>query len=499
MFFLIALVYNLLHCLKIPLIVKAEGSGAEVIPFLQIVVILPVAVSLTYLYTKLISRFSREQVFYIIICGFLAYFTLFTFVLYPNKEFLQLDTIANFLQNHLLTGSGSKGLIAAIRHLNLAMFYVLAEMWSVVVLFIMFWGFANEVTKVEEAKRFYAIFALGANLSSVFAGEFGRWLQTIDFMPVIASYKNGGHEWLFLQLSSVLVLCFGIMGLFWWLNNRVFTDIKAPIVATIQQKVTTKITLRECMQYLMQSRYIMYMVLIVFGYYIVYNLSDILWAYKLELVMHSPKEINAYMSRLYSITGILAVFLALIVSGNVIRKFGWTVAALVTPVIWLLTSIGFFAGLVLEQSTIFDTLLTMLANPANLVLLIGSMQICLGRSCKYTMFDETKEIAFIPLSKEDQRKCKIIVDGLASRFGKSGGSVIYIVLFYFCGGIAHVVPYVAVIICLVLAAWIYATLKMGAMIDKATSTGGTVDLLDRDTDVAVEPIKTLNGEVLDNP
>ena len=35
LFFLISFVYHILRCLKITLIVKADGSGAEVIPFVK--------------------------------------------------------------------------------------------------------------------------------------------------------------------------------------------------------------------------------------------------------------------------------------------------------------------------------------------------------------------------------------------------------------------------------------------------------------------------------
>lgn len=483
MFFLIAFAYNLLHCLKIPLIVKAPGSGAEVIPFLQIVAILPIAVLLTFIYTKLINRFSREHVFYIVIAGFFTYFALFTFILYPQRELLQLDTIADFLQNNVLIGNGSKGLIAAIRHLNLTLFYVLAEMWSVLVLFMLFWGFANEVTKVEEAKRFYAIFALGANCSGIISGEFARLLQHVKFIPIMSAYQ--GNEWLFLQLCCVLILSIGIVILFWWLSNHIFKHEK--IISQAQPK-SEPISISECLGYLKSSRYLLYMVLIVVGYYIVYNLSDILWAYKIELVMQTSKEINAYMSRVYSITGILAVILALLVSGNILRRYGWTIAALVTPVVWLLTSIGFFSGIALEGTMWFEAIGTLITNPANIVLLIGSTQICLGRGCKYTVFDESKEIAFIPLSKEEQRKCKVIIDGLASRFGKSGASITYVVLFYLCGEMANVVPYVAIIMFVALCAWIYATIKMGEMIKQSTKSGGTLTLITPKTTKIAKPL-----------
>lgn len=473
LFFLISFVYNMLRCLKVSLMVTAEGSGVEVIPFLKIGAVLPGALLLTYIFTLLISRFNREQVFYIILTGFLAYFALFIFVLYPNNHALQLDTVADFLQNNVFTGAGSKGFISAIRHFNLTLFYVLCEMWSSVVLTMLFWGFANEVTKVEEAKRFYAIFALGANFSGLISGEFAQHLEGFSFIPVMSFYK--GSEWIFLQVCSVLFIGGVIMTLFWWLNKtffngKVLSNDSGLTIAKVKQK-SEKLSLRECFTYLRKSRYLTYMVITVIGYNIVYNLCDTMWTYQITLVAQTGKEINAYMNHITSITSIVAVILALVVSGNVIRRFGWTAAALITPTVWFLTSIGFFSGLVFEGTIIFDVLSTFIANPANFVLLLGSIQICLGRACKYTVFDEAKEIAFIPLPKDSQRKGKAVVDGLASRFGKSGGSLIYLFLFYLFGEISNVVPYVSIIIFFALGAWLYATFKMGVIVDSAIDSG----------------------------
>lgn len=479
LFFLISFVYNMLRCLKVSLMVKAEGSGVEVIPFLKIGAVLPGALLLTYIFTLLMSRFNREKVFYIIIAGFLAYFALFLFVLYPNHQHLQLNTVSDFLQQNLLMGAGAKGFISAIRHLNLTVFYVLCEMWSSVVLMMLFWGFANEVTKVEEAKRFYAIFALGANLSGIISGEFAQRIEGFSFLPVMEFYK-GDNEWIFYQICAVLFIGCIIITLFRWLNKNVFQKEQQKIEADEQaesvaqssaKKEKYKLSLRECFSYLRQSRYLTYIVIIVIGYNLVYNLSDIMWTYQIELVSHTGKEINAYMNRITSITAIVAVIFALVISGNVIRKWGWAVAALITPIVWFITSIGFYSGLVFEGTILFDILATFTANPANFVLLLGSIQICLGRGCKYTVFDEAKEIAFIPLPRENQRKGKAIVDGLASRFGKSGGSMIYLLLFYLFGEMQNVIPYVSIIVFVALVAWLYATIKMGAIVDKAINSG----------------------------
>ena len=73
LFFLISSVYNMLRNMKIALIVTADNSGAEVIPFLKIGAVLPGALLFTYIFTKLINRFHREQVFYAMLSGFLIF------------------------------------------------------------------------------------------------------------------------------------------------------------------------------------------------------------------------------------------------------------------------------------------------------------------------------------------------------------------------------------------------------------------------------------------
>jgi len=467
LFFMISFVYNVLRNLKVSLFMDGSSSFAELMPFLKLGAVLPGALFFTYIFTLLISRFTREHVFYIILSGFMAYFALFLFVLYPNDQYLRLDAVADFLQINIFSNAGFGGFIAAIRYLNLTIFYVICEMWSVVVLSMMFWGFANEVTKVEEAKRFYAIFALGANSSGILSGGFGQ-IEGLSFLPVTPFYVN--NEWIFLQLCAVLVIGFVVMYLFHWLNKEVFHLENAHIKLT---KKTEKLSLKECFYYLSRSRYLLYMVIIVVGYNVVYNLGDNMWVYKIQKMFPNKRDANAYMNNITSITGYIAVILALLLSGNVIRRFGWTVAALITPIVWLLTGMSFYSGLVFEQAVFFDVLSAFVSNPANLVLLLGSIQIALGRACKYTVFDEAKEIAFIPLPKENQRKGKAVVDGLASRFGKSGGSLI-LMLLGLIGSKEEIIPYVSGIVFIALIAWLYATYKMGIIVDKAISGDGSL-------------------------
>ena len=47
---------------------------------------------------------------------------------------------------------------------TLVLYYVMAEFWVGVMVSLLFWQFANEITRSSEAKRFYAMFALIGHL-----------------------------------------------------------------------------------------------------------------------------------------------------------------------------------------------------------------------------------------------------------------------------------------------------------------------------------------------
>lgn len=488
LFFLITFVYNLLRAIKTALVVTAQGSGAEVLTFLKMGGVLPGALLLTYIFTKLINKFTREQVFYTMLSGFLVYFAIFLVFLYPNREYLRLDFLADYLQANVLINPGFKGFIAAIRHFNFSIFYVLSEMWSAVVLSTLFWGFANEVTKIDEAKRFYAIFALGANSSGIFSGFFAGIIRKFAYNPLLPF--DPANQWVFYQVSFVLILGLLIMALFYWLNRSVFN---MEHVQSMQiPKKTHNISLMECFRYLRSSKYLTYIVIIVISYNIVYNLADTMWAHRVREVYQSSKDFNTYMNQITSMTGIIAVVFAFILSGNVIRYYGWTITALITPIIWLVTSVGSFSGLIFSSDVIIDVLGTFISNPANLFLLLGSAQICFGRACKYTLFDETKEIAFIPLSQENQRKAKAVVDGLASRVGKSGGSLIYIVLLMQVDNFASTMPYVATIILAGIVLWIYAVISLGKIINNTIKDSDPSSKTDVDEQVIGQQPKNIN-------
>lgn len=152
MFFAILFNYTILRDTKDVLMVTAPKSGAEVIPFIKTYVNLPAAIGFTGIYASLTNKMEQRDVFYTCVWPFLGFFSLFALVLYPNRAVLHPHAFCDMLGSFLPAGFSAP--LAIIRNWSFAVFYVMAEMWGSVVASLLFWGFANEVTTVDEAKKY---------------------------------------------------------------------------------------------------------------------------------------------------------------------------------------------------------------------------------------------------------------------------------------------------------------------------------------------------------
>jgi ATP:ADP antiporter, AAA family len=468
MAFFIGFAYNILRGMKDSLLVTAAGSGAEVIPFVKVWAMLPLAVLLTVVFIKLSHRYSTETVFYLVLSGFLGYFMIFAFVLYPLQDYFHPHRLMDYLQARL--PEGFMGLIAMVRYWTFSLYYGMAELWGNMILTVLFWGFANEVTKVGEAKRFYGVLGIGANLSSVAAGQVSCILSSRLYNPNWPIGVDRWHQTLILLTLSVFLAGCAVITIFRWFNVRV---IRAGGEAANRtnlslEKLQSKSSMKDNFSYLAKSKYLFSLAVIVICYNMVINLVEVLWKHQVRQLFPDPNDYNHYQGQVTTVTGIIAVTLALLVSGNVIRKFGWTVTAMLTPAILLLTSIGFLGCYLLP-----DHHLTMLTGilgttPLALIVFFGSAQNCFSRACKYSVFDATKELSYIPLSREMRIRGKAAIDGVGSRMGKSGGSLVYQGLLMIFRNIPQSAPVVSAILIGVLSTWCLAVKSLGKQLQKLT-------------------------------
>lgn len=474
-YFLISFNYNSLRAYKDSMVVTASNSGAEAIPFIKVWAILPAALLLTFLFTRLANRYSREKVFYIMMGMFLSFFFLFAFVLFPAQDFLHPHAFADRVQASV--PEGFKGLIAMFRNWTFTLFYVVSELWSTAIMAVLFWGFANEVTKVGEARRFYILWSVGANIAGFFAGLVAVYFSGgvfLDWLPYGKSAKD----------QSVLFLCCAIlvsglltMGIFRWLNKNVICPSEKPQAEDAKPE-KVKMSMRKNFAYLAKSKYLVCIALIVLCYNIGINLVEVVWKNQINQLYPDFNDYTVYMGKVMSCMGLIATVISVFITGNVVRKFSWTTSALVTPVITLVVGIGFFIFAIFNQNVISWFPLLAGMSPLVMSVFLGSVHNCTTRSCKYTIFDATKEISFIPLSSESRLKGKAAIDGVGSRLGKSGGSVVHQGLLILFSTVAASTPYVAGIFLIVGVVWILATISLGKQFDQVMSEHAKLDIPD---------------------
>lgn len=466
-FFFISFNYNVLRTMKDSLIVTAKNSGAEVIPYLKVWAMFPMAVLLTFVYTRMANRWSREVVFYAMTALFLGFFFLFVTVLYPLRDLLHPQASADWLQVHL--PKGLMGLIAMYRYWVFTAFYVMAELWGAIMLFTLFWGFANQVTRVEEAKRFYGLFGIGANLSGIFAGVISMALITYGRLIPFPFFPEG-ERWLVLQVLLILISGLVVVGLFRWMHVNVLNDARYydPDKAVEDRSLRGKLSMRDSFRYLLASPYLLCIAAIVIGYNIVINLVEVVWKHQVRELYPNTDDYTFYMNSVMAAIGVLATLTALVGTGNFIRRYGWTFTAMIAPAALLLTSMLFFYFFFVKEGMMAAIpTVTSMATPA-VVVFLGSLQNCVSRGAKYTVFDSTKELAFVPLSSECKLKGKAAIDGVCSRLGKSGGSVIYHGLLFFCTTIVASAPYVAACLLGIIVVWSFAVYHLGKRFKEMT-------------------------------
>ena len=452
MFFFISFNYSVLRNIKDTLVVTAPGSGPETITYLKVWGVVPVAIIFMLIFSKLSNILSKPALFYISILPFIVFFILFDLFLYSAKDYIHPHEYTAKLQNSL--PHVFYGFISMFRNWSFSLFYIFAELWGSVVLSLLFWGFANDTTPISEAKRFYALFGIGANVALEFAGHVTKHFASIknDLPPDIDPMQVTLHG----LIVFFVVAAFAVMIIYWWINRYVLTDARFFDPSKISKKAAKpKMSLKDSILFILQSRYLLFIAILVIAYGISINLIEVTWKGQLKTLYPAANDYLSFMGSYNKYVARTTIFMMLFVTGNVIRIFGWGFAALITPVVLFVTGAIFFGVLIFKEG--FLPMLTELgATPLLAAVFIGTIQNVLSKSSKYALFDPTKEMTYIPLDQESKVKGKAAVDVVAARFGKAGGSLMQQGLFTI-GPLAVVTPYIAGILFVIISLWIVAT------------------------------------------
>lgn len=423
--FFISFTYGVLTTMKDAFVVTAKGSGAEVIPVLKGWLVLPIALGATLLYSKLSNLFRRSIIFYSIILFFMGFVFLYGFVLYPNIDVLSPHASADWLLDKL--GSQNAHWVAIYRNWIQSIFFVAAELWGSIVIFLLFWGFVNHICNFNEAKRCYNLFIAGGDLAQMFTG------------PLVCYFtgKFVGEQFGFALKSLVLfVLFFGfmIMALHFLLTRRILKDERLYKPEHENQPIDqkTKLSLWESLKFIVRSPYLRCIAVMVVAYGLTINLTEVTWKANLKMAYPETGAYQGFMATVSSSVGICSFIITIFFSGMIIRVLGWRFCAQLPPIVIGATSL-IFLTLFMNQEWLAPLTTHFGMTPLLLIVLFGAFQNVSTKVMKYAFFDSTKEMSYIPLDQESKVKGKAAIDVVGSRLGKSGAAWIQIVLIQIAG------------------------------------------------------------------
>lgn len=466
---ILCIIYGILRNLKDALVLTAKCSGAEVIPFIKVWGMLPAVFVATWGYTRLRRYCAKQTVFYLVVSGFISYFLFFAFYLYPHSQELHLDRLGDWMGSIL--PSGFQGLIALVRNWTFTTFYVISELWAVVVLSVIYWGFANDCTRVDEAKRTYGILNMGSNLAPLLGGGLALLCTDKIAFPFLSSVTDPWNHTICQLISLISALGLFAMGIYYWINRKVLSaQERAESTALCQQEGSKKgrLSLRESVRTIIRSPYLVPLAVIVLGYNISINFTDVLWKEQLKRYFVDPSAMLEHMNKITMGIGILATCGGLFFS-FMITRLGWTFTAVLTPLIMTVLGMGFFSFLFFGDALAGISWGLFGLSPFAMTVYCGSVQNCLSKASKYSVFDASKEMAFLPLDAEMKMKGKAAIDGLGSGVGKSGSSLSYQAFIIMLGSVAASTPFVACILFCVLIAWIFSVVSLGKQFKTMTA------------------------------
>lgn len=464
--------FSALRSIKDGLVVAT--IGAEVISFLKLWLVLPIAIIFTLIYVKLSNIMQMEKIFYLIVSFFLVVFITFAYILYPSQEYYHPS--AEFISRLAVEYPHFQWFIKLFGKWSYALVYIFGELWSVVVINLMFWQFANHIIASKNARRFYPIIGMIGNFGLIIAGNTIVCFADITSMPHILWHNIFGGTYVPSEITLKLVVgVVAISGIFAmlllrYIHTNVLVGANASVLAHHDVHDTqTKLSVRDSISLIMKSRYIGYIVVMIICYGLVINILEGPWKAKIRELYPTTQQYIAFMGEFNIWMGVSSVTF-MVLGSNVLRNFSWFLSAMITPLMIGITGTMFFAFVVFGEE--FDRLFGDAPfNPVYAAVMVGALQNILGKSTKYSLFDSTKEMAYIPLSRELRTKGKAAAEIMGAKIGKSLGALVQSGIFIFIpmANFDTIASTLMVVFIIVIIIWLMDVRKLNVEYSKITT------------------------------
>ncbi|MFY9589871.1 Npt1/Npt2 family nucleotide transporter [Rickettsia endosymbiont of Halotydeus destructor] len=453
--------FGALRSIKDALVVPS--MGAEVISFLKLWLVLPSCIIFTILYVKLSNKFNFEYIFYIIVSCFLLFFLIFAYVIFPNQDFYHPNP--ELINRLILSYPNFQWFIKIASKWSYAVMYIFSELWSAVVINLMFWQFANHIFDTSNAKRFYPVLGMVGNVGLILAGNvlvaFSQVKEVIDFdlLPTSFTPEYQSEAMLKPVMSIIVIAGITAMILFRVINRFILTDATHTLdLKKVKAKTKTSLSVMDSLKLIIKSKYIGRIALLIICYGLLINIVEGPWKAKVKELYPNTIDYVHFMGKFNIWMGLSCVTF-MVIGSNILRRLSWLIAALLTPLMLFITGFLFFIFIIFldEIGAAVENINLLYA-----AVLVGGIQNILSKSAKYSLFDSTKEMAYIPLSLELRTKGKAAVEVIGTKFGKSLGAFTQSLIFIIIPSATFdsIIFYLLIVFIVIVAVWLWDIVKL---------------------------------------
>ena len=202
---------------------------------------------------------EKKTLFYATCIPFFIFFFIFDAIIYPNRLSIQpsLSTVHSMLGMQSDTTGASVIFAKLFANWTSALFYVVAEVYSSVSVGILFWQFANDVVSVQQAKRFYPLFAQMSGLAPILAGQY-----VVRYASQAGDFGEALH-----RITRMITFAGVMICLFYKWSNDYLERNDDLVEGEVQKKKKKgKMTMAESTRFLASSEYLRLIAALVLGY-----------------------------------------------------------------------------------------------------------------------------------------------------------------------------------------------------------------------------------------
>jgi len=432
-------IYSILRGTKDAMLIAK--MGAEIISTVKLWGVTTSAILFMLLYTKMVDLFTRTRLYHIINSFFMGFFILFLLILYPNLDAICPDTSAAIESMPYL-----KYFFLMVSGWPYALFYIFSELFGSVMLSLMFWQLMNQITSIDESKRFYPLFGFFAQFGLGMAGVLSSSL----------SQNNTGWDQSLTYITITVVGAGLVMSIAVEALSKLVGKDEVNGVKKAGGKKKVKMGFGESLKYVMSSKYIGLITLLIVCYGVSINLVEGLWKKSMNIYLPDPNAYIAFNGYIQTATA-FATAIAMLSGSYLLRALSWRTAAILTPIIILVTGVPFFIFMVMRES-LEPTLMVYGVTAIAAAVIFGGVQNVLSKATKYSFFDPTKEMSYIPLDENLKTKGKAAADVIGGRLGKSGGALVQFTLLSLMPGanLLSLAPSLFGIFLVIMVIWFFA-------------------------------------------